>query len=246
MKQKTFAKLLLPLVVLMFTFGCSTVKGWFGKNKNNEGKPPDVLAEQGIQDLKKKKYDDAIDTFEKVRDRYPYSEQALLAQIKVADAYFYKKKYDEALQAYKEFEKLHPTNKAVPYCVYRQGLCYYRQRSTIDRDQSFNTKAIAEFRRLKQKYPNCEYIGKAEHFMAQCRRDLADHEYYIAEFYFKTKRYQAALERYQVVDQEYPEFTKKAECKERIDECQKILASADKKPPSSFFTPIANLFDAKW
>src|SRR5512139_2761540 len=128
MKHKTFAKLLLPLVVLMFTLGCSTVKGWFGK-KNNEGKPPDVLAEQGIQDLKKKKYDDAIDTFEKVRDRYPYSEQAMLAQIKVADAYFYKKKYDEALQAYKEFEKLHPTNKAVPYCVYREGLCYYRQRS---------------------------------------------------------------------------------------------------------------------
>ena len=74
------------------------------------------MAQEGIKQLKKKNYDDAIETFEKVRDRYPYSDQALLAQIKVADAYFYKKKYDEALQAYKEFEKLHPTNKAVPYC----------------------------------------------------------------------------------------------------------------------------------
>src|SRR5512139_3422126 len=128
MKQKTFIKILVPLVFLTFTCGCSTISGWFSKN-DNEGKPPEVLAEQGIKDLKKKNYDDAIDTFEKVRDRYPYSEQALLAQIKVADAYFYKKKYDEALQAYKEFEKLHPTNKAVPYCIYREGLCYYRQRS---------------------------------------------------------------------------------------------------------------------
>ncbi len=73
------------------------------------------MADEGINQLKKKNYDEAIETFEKVRDRYPYSDQALLAQIKVADAYFYKKKYDEALQAYKEFEKLHPTNKAVPY-----------------------------------------------------------------------------------------------------------------------------------
>jgi outer membrane protein assembly factor BamD len=245
MKQKTFVKILLPLVFLTFTFGCSTVKGWFGKNKN-EGKPPEVLAEQGLKDLKKKNYDDAIDTFEKVRDRYPYSEQALLAQIKVADAYFYKKKYDEAIQAYKEFEKLHPTNKAVPYCVYRQGLCYYRQRTTIDRDQTFTIKALEEFRRLKQKYPQCEYIPKAEKFLSQCRRDLAAHEYYIAEFYFKTKRYQAALERFQVVDQEYPEFPKKAEVKEHIEECQKILATADKKPEGGFFSPIAGLFEAKW
>lgn len=245
MKQKTIVKILLPLVFLTFTFGCSTVKGWFNK-KQNEGKPPEVLAEQGLKDLKKKNYDDAIDTFEKVRDRYPYSEQALLAQIKVADAYFYKKKYDEALQAYKEFEKLHPTNKAVAYCIYRQALCYYRQRTTIDRDQTFTTKALEDFRRLKQKYPQSEFIPKAEKYMGQCRRDLGEHEYYIAEFYFKTKRYQAALERYQVVDQEYPEFPQKAEVKAHIDECQKILANPDKKPQGGFFSPVAGLFEAKW
>src|SRR5512142_11360 len=151
MNQKIITKLLLLVVVLTFTFGCSTVKGWFGNKKKDA--PPEVLAEEGIKELKGKKYEAAIDTFEKVKDRYPYSEQALLAQIKLADAYFYKKKYDEALQAYKDFEKLHPTNKAVPYCIYRQGLCYYRQRSTIDRDQTFTTKAMEEFRRLKQKYP---------------------------------------------------------------------------------------------
>ena len=150
-------------------------------------------------------------------------------------------------QAYKEFEKLHPTNKAVPYCVYRQGLCYYRQRSTIDRDQTYTTKALEEFRRLKTEVPpDANTSPRRRSIMAQCRRDLGEHEYYIAEFYFKTKRYQAALERYQVVAQEYPEFPKKAEVKEHIEECQKILATADKKPQGGFFSPIANLFDAKW
>lgn len=244
MTRKIIAKLLLLVVVLTFTFGCSTVKGWFAKKKRDA--PPDVLAEQGIKELKKKNYVDAIETFEKVKDRYPYSEQALLAQIKLADAYFYKKKYDEALQAYKDFEKLHPTNKAVPYCVYRQGLCYYRQRSTIDRDQTFTTKAMEEFRRLKKKYPKSEYIPKADKFLAQSRKDLGDHDFYIAEFYYKTKRYPAALERYQAFVQEYPELPQKAEAQGRIDELQKVLANADKKPKSGFFTPVANLFDAKW
>jgi outer membrane protein assembly factor BamD len=244
MNQKTFAKLVFPLVVLSFICGCSTIKGWFTNKPKDQ--PPDVLADQGIKELKKKNYEDAIDTFEKVKDRYPYSEQALLAQIKLADAYFYKKKYDEALQAYKDFEKLHPTNKAVPYCIYRQGLCYYRQRSTIDRDQTFTTKAMEEFQRLKKKCPQCDYISKADKCIAQCRKDLGEHEFYIANFYYKTKHYQAALERYQTVVQEYPELPEKAEAQGRIEELQQILASGDKKSKPGFFAPVANLFDAKW
>jgi outer membrane protein assembly factor BamD len=245
MFPKSCLKLLLALVVVALVSNCGMFKGLFGK-KTKEDKPPDIMAEEGINQLKKKKYDDAIETFEKVRDRYPYSEQAMLAQIKVADAYFYNKKYDEALQAYKEFEKLHPTNKAVPYCVYRQALCYYRQRSTIDRDQTFTLKALAEFKRLKQKFPECEYIPKAEKYMAHCRQDLGEHEYYVAEFYFKNKRYQAALDRFQVVAQEYPEFPKKAEVQKYIGECQKILATPDKKSPGGIFSHVTSIFDANW
>jgi outer membrane protein assembly factor BamD len=244
MHMKKSMQFLLVLSLAVLIGGCGTVKGWF-KSKKPE-KPPDVMAQEGITQLKKKKYDDAIETFEKVRDRYPYSEQAMLAQIKLADSYFYKKKYDEALQAYKEFEKLHPTNKGVPYCVYRQGLCYYRQRSTIDRDQTYTFKALQEFRRLKQKYPQSEYITKAEKYMAQCRKDLAEHEYYVAEFYYKTKRYKAALDRFQAVAQEYPDFPKQTEVKEYIGKCQTQLAEADKKPKSGFMYQITNLFDAQW
>lgn len=244
MTMKKLMQFLLILVLAALLGGCSTVKGWFSKKKPE--KPPEVMAEEGIQQLKKKNYEDAIETFEKVRDRYPYSEQALLAQIKVADAYFYKKKYDEALQAYKEFEKLHPTNKAVPYAVYRQGLCYYRQRSTIDRDQTYTFKALQEFRRLKQKYPNSEYMPKAEKYMARCRLDLGEHEFYVAEFYFKTKRYKAALDRFQVVAQEYPDFSRQAEVKEYIGKCQTKLSEDDTKPKSGLIYQITNLFDARW
>ena len=58
MKHKTFAKILLPLIFLTFTLGCSTVKGWVGLGKDKtDDRPPEVLAEKGIKDLKKKNYD---------------------------------------------------------------------------------------------------------------------------------------------------------------------------------------------
>ncbi len=238
MTKKTIANGLLTLMLVFAISGCSTFKGWFAKKKPDL--PPDVLAQEGINDLKKKKYEDAIETFEKVKDRYPYSEQATLAQLKVADAYFFKKKYDEAFNAYREFEKLHPTSKAVPYCIFREGQSNYRQRSTIDRDQTYTQKAIDEFKRLKQKFPNSEYIPKVDNYLAHCRKDLAEHEFYVAEFYYRTKRYQAAMERYQNLVQDYPEFPKIAEAKQRIPECEKLAAI---KQDKGIF---AGLFDAKW
>jgi outer membrane protein assembly factor BamD len=235
MAHTIWAKLALVVLAAFLTASC----GWFSKKKPD--KPPEVMAEEGIKQLRKKKYEDAAETFERIRDRYPYSQEALLAQIKLADAHFYKKSYEEALQAYKDFEKLHPTNPAVPYCIYRQGLCYYRQRSTIDRDQTFTSKAAAEFQRLKQKFPESEYAGKADKYLARCRKDLAEHEFYVAEFYYRTKRFPSALERFQTIASEYPEF-KPGEVKSYIDKCQTKVANPDKK--SGNF--ITNLFDAQW
>jgi outer membrane protein assembly factor BamD len=219
------------------------IKNWFSKEKPD--KPPEVMAEEGIKELKKKKYDDAIETFGKLKDRYPYSDQAMLAQIKVADAQFYKKKYEEALQSYKEFEKLHPTNKAVPYAIFRQGMCYFRQRSTIDRDQTFTHKAIEEFRRLIKKFPDSEYVPRAEKYIVQCRKDLAEHEFYVGEFYFRTRRYSSALERFQNLLQEYPEFPRQAQVKSYISQSQEFVANPDKRP-QRFMSRFTTIFDADW
>jgi outer membrane protein assembly factor BamD len=242
MKKKAVFQGLLALVLLFVFSGCG-IMGWFGKKKNADV-PPDILAKKGIKELRNRNYLDAINTFEKLKDRYPYSDQALLAQIKVADAKFYDKKYPEAFQSYREFEKLHPTNKAVPYCIYQEGLCFYRQRSTIDRDQTYTRNAIREFTRLKQKFPKSEYVFRGDKYLARCRQDLAEHEYYVGNFYYKTGHYQAALDRYQGLVQDYPEFPKNGEARLRIQECQKNLAAKDK--PKGWLSSLTSIFDAKW
>jgi outer membrane protein assembly factor BamD len=239
MSHAILTRLALVLTLALVSSSCGTISGWFSKKKPE--RPPEVMAEEGIKQLQRKKYVDAVETFETIRDRYPYSQEALLAQIKLADALFYKKSYEEALQAYKDFEKLHPTNPAVPYCIYRQGLCYYRQRSTIDRDQSFTAKALAEFMRLKQRFPESEYTERAEQFIVRCRQDLAAHEYYVGEYYYRTKRYPSALERFQYLADEFPEY-KPGEVKGYIAKCETHVANPQEK--SGNF--ITNLFDAKW
>jgi len=238
MWRKSLAKFLVFLTLAALAAGCTQIKKRFRKEPPD--RPPEIMADEGIKQLKKKKYLDAADTFTKIKDRYPYSDQALLAQIKLADALYYDKKFDEALAAYKEFEKLHPTNKAIPYVIYQQGMCFYRQRSTIDRDQSFTQKALDEFRRLQKKFPSSEYAARADKYIGRCRQDLAEHEFYVADFYLRTKRYTSALDRFQGLAQEYPSF-KPGEVKKGIEKCQAVIAAPEKT--QGF---ISKLFDAQW
>ena len=53
-------------------------------------------------------YPSALETIQTIIDNYPYSEYAVLAELKIADAYFDQGKYEEALSYYRDFSDLHP------------------------------------------------------------------------------------------------------------------------------------------
>ncbi len=238
MWRASLVRFLVALTLVAFLCGCGIGKRLFGKKTPDTA--PDVMTKKGIEQLKKKDYIEAADIFTKVKDRYPYSEEAMVAQLKLADTLYYSRKFDEAQAAYKEFEKLHPTNKAIPYVMYQQALCFYRQRPTIDRDQTPTQKAMEEFRRLQKKFPQSQYAAKAEKYKQRCINDLAEHEFYVGEFYFKTKHYPSALDRFQAISQEHPDF-KPEEVKRYIKDCQTNIENPEKV--EGFFS---KLFDARW
>ena len=87
-------------------------------------------------------YSRAIEKFEKLKDWFPFSRYAILAELKIGDANYNLERYQEAIFAYEEFEKLHPRNEAIPYVIYQIGRCYFDQIETIDRDQNSARKAL--------------------------------------------------------------------------------------------------------
>jgi outer membrane protein assembly factor BamD (BamD/ComL family) len=66
----------------------------------------------------------------------------------------------------------------------------------------------------------------------------------MAVFYYRTERHQAAIDRYQALAQDYPEFPKNAEAQGRIQECQELLAAQDQ--PKGILSKVGSIFDAKW
>ncbi len=175
--------------------------------------PADVLYARGMETLEgelylgfipRVDYETAIATFQTIIDNYPYSEYAVLAELRIADAYFDDAQYEEALSYYRDFGDLHPQNEKVPYTIYRSALCHERRVRSVNRDQTATREALTYLDRLLASYPYSEYAREGEVLWRELRRKLAEQVMGIGDFYRRRGEYEAAAERYRSLLSEYP------------------------------------------
>jgi outer membrane protein assembly factor BamD len=161
----------------------------------------------------------AIETFQNIIDNYPYSEQAVLAQLAIADAYFESEKYDEAISYYKDFVELHPEHRQVPYAMYQQGMSYYKQSRDAQRDQTATREALANFDRLLARYPHSEQAAQAEEKWKELRTRLGESMMNVANYYYGLDEYPSAAERYRELLNEFPGLGLDAEALYKLGLC---------------------------
>lgn len=189
------------------------------------------LFQLGQDEMAQKDWEDAVEYFTTLRDRYPFSPYTVQAEILLADAYFNDAKYAEAIMAYKEYESLHPSAPQIPYVLFQIGLANYRSMSSIDKPQSHASQAVEYFQRLIQTHPGSEYAPKAKEHLLEARRRLAEHELFVADFYWRAGRYGSAWERYAFVAenfQDVPEAAEYAEKRSRLAFLERQENAAEK------------------
>ena len=221
--------LFLGFMMLILLSGCAGVidpvanlYDSFFSDKDEPG-PAELMAE-GLEKFDKGHWDNAVEAFQGVKDRYPYSKYAIMAELKVADTQYQRKEFDEAFEAYDEFEKLHPKNKDIPYVIYRKGMSHFSQVSAIDREQVNTKQAREEFERLVKRFPRNEYAMRARKKIQLCLVSLAEYELYVGNYYFKMGRYRAAIARYRYIIENYPDMGQYHEALESIVRSKEMLA----------------------
>ncbi len=165
----------------------------------------EVLWSRGTENFFEEDYTEAREDFEALTNLYPYNENVNMATLYIADCFFFERLYDEAIAVYQEFRKLYPGHEEIPYAIYQTGVAYFKQKQAIDRDQGPTWNAKKEFELLINYYPNNLYIYDAKDKFAVCEEQLAQHEFYVAKFYFRTGHHEAALYRLKTLLEQYPE-----------------------------------------
>lgn len=185
---------------------------------------PDSLAMRAMDDYSRASYSDALKTFEEIKERYPFSQHSLLAELKSADCQYYLGDYAEAIVSYGDFEANHPTNEAIPYVLFQIAMSSYQQIDSIDRDPGAAIDSITAFLKLLTAYPDSPYTVEANARVLAARNFLANHELYVASFYIRTGELAMAEARFRYLLANYPETT-------AASEAQEIIAAIDAGNP---------------
>jgi outer membrane protein assembly factor BamD len=204
-----------------------------GTDRDFGAEEPQLLAQDAQERMDADDYKDAAELWRRLKDQYPYSKYAALGELKLGDALYLQGNYLEALGAYEDFERLHPENDAVPYAVYQQGMSQYMRMHGIDRDQTPTIQTIQTLARLIETYPDSQYAAMARARIAEAQNNLAGHEFYVGEFYYRRKDYAAALSRFMGLLQYYPDSGYHQRALNYIAEYKSLAASGEIKEPGN-------------
>lgn len=184
---------------------------------NKEEMPAEDLARKGLEQYNRGKYFLAVETFNIIKERFPFSRFSLLAELKSADSKFHMRNYQEALELYSSFEKNHPANEAIPYVLFQIGRSHYRTIDTVDRDATGAHETIKAFEKLLRTFPVSPYTEEAQTLIRKANFFLAEHELNVANFYLRINEYDQAKGRAEYLISGFPDSPAALKAKELLN-----------------------------
>ncbi|MBC8208920.1 MAG: outer membrane protein assembly factor BamD [Desulfobulbaceae bacterium] len=205
----SFSRTLLCAALLTLTLlgGCAKMEDMFTftSKTQNVQETVDNLAIQGMDEYNVGKYFKARQHFTEILEKYPFSKQAMLAELKSADCNYFLGHYPEAQTLYQSFEQRYPTNEAIPYVMYQIGMCNYQRIDRIDRDTSGATSAIRDFSRLLRTFPDSPYTSDAQARIRAAHEFMSNHEYFVVQYYLRNNKLDQGVRRLKYIISTYPD-----------------------------------------
>jgi outer membrane protein assembly factor BamD len=190
--------LLTPAALALLLSAC----GVFG-GRPSTVPPAAKLYEDGERLLLDNKLDAAREQFSRIVQRHPESELAPVARFLVGETYYRGKDYEKAVPEFETFVTIFPGHQIADLGQYRLARSFFDQMPTLERDQAITSRALEEFHKLIRLYPESRYAPDAIVKIEACRLRLAQKELWVADFYVRQGKLEAALPRYDTVLREY-------------------------------------------
>ena len=180
--------------------------------------PVEQLYNNGMDALNTRRLATAADQFNSIEENYPYSVWTGRAQLMEGYTQYLQNNYDQAIATLDRYIQLHPVGQDVAYAYYLRALCYYEQIEDVQRDQKNTIDAMNALREVANRYPGTVYARDARLKMDLCRDHLAGKEMAIGRWYENQHLYEAAINRFQRVVQDFQTTNHVPEALERLVE----------------------------
>ena len=199
-------KYTLFFILLIFLSSCSK-KVEEAKNIKKQSQELEMISvyNEGFQKLEINDTFNAAQKFLEAELLFPQSEWAPKSALMAAYSYYLQNYYQEALSNLNRYLKTYPNDKDISYANYLIGICYYEMIEDEKRDIGPILKAKKQFEIITDKYPNTDFALDAKFKLDLIQDILASKEMYLAKHYLKKNKWIAAINRYQIIIEEYDE-----------------------------------------
>ncbi len=230
------------LLALLLAMLVPVASGCAAKHKKKEPLlPPQQIYDMAMQKIARKRYYTARTMLQEAVPRIPPDDRELLPKIQlaIADAFFKdggQLNFSEALNQYRTFLTYYPSHESADRAQFMVGLSLFEQALSPDRDQALTRQAIQEFQKVESVYPASPYVAQEKKKIVECYDRLAEHERLVGRFYQKRKKYNAAIDRYRAVLDQYPQYTQTSQVLFDIGKC--LLRVGNRPEAEEFFTRL--------
>jgi outer membrane protein assembly factor BamD len=176
---------------------------------------PEAEFERAQSFYENKKYNQAIDAFERILFYHPSSGYVDDAQYWLGRAYLEKREYDQAVVEFDYLIRNFPNSAQLEEAYFFRAKAYILGAPGHHRDLSDLEKAIRFLDEFLTRFPNSQYTDDARKEILSARNRLAKKELENGKLYIKLKEPDAALLYFNYIMNAYPETEAAREAKFR-------------------------------
>jgi len=197
-------------IIFMNLLGCA----------NNEEAPEDAFINDIVNAYDSAKsqitagnYRRAIEIFEAIQSRFPFSDLSNQIQLELIHAYYKMQSQEQTIDAADAFMRENPTHPRIDYALYIKALAYFEKepdfleksfRKDMNKRPPKDTiESYSFLKQLVERYPASEYAADAEQRMIFIKNRLAAYENIVADYYLRMGAYVAAINRAKSSLEEY-------------------------------------------
>src|SRR3984885_4254071 len=177
---------------------------------NTSAEPDKVLYDRAQADLKAGRYTEGRLALQTLINTYPDSEYLAKAKLAVADSYYKEggtTNLTQSIQEYNDFRTFFPFLDESAYAQMQIGLAHYKMMEKSDRDKTQGEAAEDAFQAFLLSYPQSPLVPKAEQYLRDVQKVLADGDYKVAYYYYTKTDFRAAAARLVEVTDRYPLYS---------------------------------------
>ena len=200
---------LISLTFMLLIISCSEKEDIINKELTET---PEQLYAIAKLDLDKELYEEAKLKFENINFKFPLSNEGIQSLLMIAFIEYAQLNYDEAIYKFDRVIKKYPSHKNIDYAYYMRAMCYFEQIKHESLDGTNNQEALVSFNQIINRFPESKYARDSQQKIIFVKENIAAKHMDIALFYLNQKKYLAALNRYNIVINEYSQskFTPEA------------------------------------